>query len=226
MNVLELKATLDREVQRPDMSYKYLTWINRALRKIQQDFSWNCMRHSEEMTISTGATNVQLPANFKEFTPENTPVHLKHVETTNRTRWVPSRVGTFEDIARKDTMLLYPYAPQQVITDKFGIPVYLTVEGDEGLWFLNIFGTASTDIIFRVSYFRFLPKLQADDQDNFLTREYEEMVESKLKATAFMSLNDPVSAEFEGLYRSMAKNAQATDGLRRYQGRTLRMGGS
>jgi hypothetical protein len=226
MNVLDLKATLDREVQRPDMSFKYLTWINRALKKITQDFSWNCMRHSETVTVLSGESSVKLPDDYKEMTPEESPVHLRHSEATGKIRWVPSKLSTFEELARKDAMLLFPYAPQSVITDKFGIPVYTSVEGDEQVWYLNVFGTADADLPFRVSYFRFLPRLESDTQSNYLTREYEEMVEAKLKATAFMSLNDPVAADFEGLYRDMARLARAANELQRFQGRTLRFGGN
>lgn len=226
MNVRDLTDVLENEVQRPDMSYKYLPWINRALRKIQQDYSWNCMRHAIEVTITSGTGSVALPSDFKELTPEKSPVMLKSIETAGRTRFYPSRVGTFEDISRKDAYLLYPYAPQAVVTDKYGIPVYLSIDDQASVWTLNIVGTTNQDITYRVSYFRFLPQLKENTDENFLTREYEEMVEVKLKATAFMSLNDPVAGDFEALYVRMAQLARATDELRRFQGRTLRIGGS
>lgn len=225
MNVRDLKDVLDKEVQRPDMNYKYMIWINRALKKIQQDYSWGCMRTSGNVVIQAGTSSVRLPADFKEFTPEYTPIHLIVGDTPGKMRYYPVELSTFERVARADSYLLFPYTPQQMISEKFAVPLWMTLEGDNQEAFLNILALPQQELTYRVSYYRFLPRLETDAQDNFITREYEEMVEAKLKATAFASLNDPLAADFEGLYVGMAKLARGADELRRFQGRTLRMGG-
>ena len=225
MNVRELKEVLEKEVQRPDMSYKYMIWINRAVRAIQQDYSYGCMRNSGDITIAQGTSQVRLPEDFKEFTPEFSPVHLKVPENPGRMRYYPVQLRTFETVARTDSYLLFPYAPQQVVSEKFAVPLWLSMEGDSQTPFLNIMVAPDQELNYRISYFRYLPKLEQESQDNYFTREYEEMVEAKLKSVAFTSLTDPVAAEYETLYVRLAKKARAVDELRRYQGRTLRMGG-
>jgi len=76
-----------------------------------------------------------------------------------------------------------------------------------------------------VSHFRFTNDLVNDSDTNFLLQDYPDLVESKVKAIAFASLNDPIMASFESLAAGQLSEAVITDNRRQYRGRALRMGG-
>jgi hypothetical protein len=59
---------------------------------------------------------------------------------------------------------------------------------------LNFLDNTSTDVTFSVAYFRFLPPLLADTDENYLTREFEDMVQAKSSTLHFSTINDPQAA--------------------------------
>jgi hypothetical protein len=213
------KDVLAEDVNRSDKEHRYADWIRQGIRKVQQDVSWNCMRRSGDTVISAGSLQAALPADFKEFTPEATPVHIKSNNT-----FFPVLVTTFEAMAAanagRERLIIHPGSGRSD-----SVPVYLSYETPMAQPFLNMFDNASETLTFRVSYFGFLPDLQADEDENYLTVNYTEMVEAKIKSVAFKAINDPVAAEFEAEYQRLKIEAEGDDARRRYQGRTLKMGG-
>lgn len=220
----ELKLLLDEEIQRHDLKHRYGQWINRGLRKIQQDTSWQCMSHVSEVVLPNGSSEVELPGDFKELTFEKTPVHMKIVDSVG-TQYFPCKVQTFEQLTAQNAHVLYPYSQTTVRTQQIGLPVYISPNGVTARWFLNIVEEADADLTFRVSYYRYLPELADDDDENFFTRNYEEMVEAVVKKIGFTAINDPIAASFEALYQKEFSTAHNHDQRRKYSGRTLRMGG-
>ncbi len=219
MNFKYFKDILAEDVGRTDKEHRYADWIRQALRKVQQDVSWNCMRRSNNVTITSGSLNVALPADFKEFTPERTPVHIVSGNT-----FLPVLVTTFEEMAAanagRERLIIHPGSGRSD-----SVPVYLSYETPMANPHLNMFDGASETINFRISYFGFLPDFTDDADQNFLSVNYTQMVEAKVKAVAFAAINDPLAADFEVLYDNTRRLAEVDDARRRYQGRTLQMGG-
>lgn len=206
---------LEVSVMRDDLAEFHKDWINRGLREICQDASFNCMRTSAEVTIESGTSFVSLPADFKELTPARSPVHLVGTDGALS----PVDVTRREDIIKLRATFLSPVASAR----SGSTDVFLSNNGET--WTLNLLDEATSDTTFDVSYFRILPPLEADDASNYLTRTYEDLVEAKVKAIAFSQVNDPITAAWETKYE-LAKRRAVSDDTRRWtRGRRTQMGG-
>jgi hypothetical protein len=211
----DLKRVLEVSVMRDDLSEFHEAWINQALREICQDVSFNCMRTSDTVTISSGTSSALLPANFKELTPSRPPIHLVGTDGALS----PVDVTRREDIIKLRSVFRSPIATSQTGSTQ----VFIENNGES--WTLNIIGDADSDTAFDVSYFRILPDLEDDDDSNYLTTTYEDLVESKLKAIAFAKVNDPLSTFWETKYEIAKRRASGDDARRWTRGRRLQMGG-
>lgn len=221
MNLGDLKTMLAVGVNRSDCETLYEGWINRALRKIQQDLDLRAGRSKVTADIPAGETSVILPADFKCLTSERYPVYLA-ADTAG---------GPYpcDVVSREHAINLQASAWPSAINRtnaRYGTFVFLDIEDDfTGLTSLNVVQPASQDLSFTVSCYKFLAPLEEDAEENVLTTEYEDLVESKVKAVAFSAINDPLAGSFEQLYRMRLTEAAIDDSRRLRQGRPLRMGG-
>ncbi len=219
MILRDLIRVLEIAINRDDLVGDYPNWANQGILSIQQDNNWNCMRSKGDVTILTGTTSVRLPADFKELTPKRTPVTL--VDQQNGGRSLPCDVRFEEDIERTASCLTVPCDSVPFVCD--GPDVFLTNDGNQ--WFLNILDVASTDLLFRVKYFRFLPKLLNDTDSNHLTVTYPEMVKAKVRAVGFEEIGDTEAATSEATYELKKTKALIHDKKAWLAGRRLQMGG-
>jgi len=208
---------LEVSVQRQDLADEYGAWVNRALVAIQADNSYNCMRHLGSVTITSGTSSVRLPADFKEFVPAQGAIAVTDATVTNRSLQ-PCELVTREKLIRiRSSTILAP-----TVFDR-GLQVFETTDGDTA--FLNTLDAAPQDLLFTISYFRYLPPLAADDDQNYLTRTYEDMVQARTKAVAFSVINDPLEGAELAKYEIHRRKAVTHDARLRTQGRINRMGG-
>lgn len=210
MTLAELRRMLEIGVAREDLSGDYNDWINRGVRATQRDHSYNCMRHVANVTMSSGSSTVALPGDFKELCPQKGSVSLY----TATEGYFPCEVVTREKLIQGDLV------PRDIT---FGSRVFLSNDGNQA--FLNFLDNTFTDVTFSIAYFRFLPLLSADTDENYLTREFEDMVQAKIKQIAFSSINDPQAASELALYEVEKRRAIAFDARQRSQGQLVRMGG-
>jgi hypothetical protein len=96
---------------------------------------------------------------------------------------------------------------------------------DNDRWTLNVIEAPATDLNFVVSYYAYLDDLVEDEDENHLTKNYPDLVENKIKAIAFQSINDPIAGQFEGAAMKLRDEAILEDQRRSRRGRVLRMGG-
>lgn len=221
MNRGQLIDVLDRDVMRDDRRSDYPGWINEGIRSICQDVSWNCMKHKVQLTVLNGSKSVSLPSDFKELQRMRSPIWLDAGG-----RPVPCDVTDESYLVRLDASFLSPwresFSTQYWGLKSKGFPVFLQFDS-LGVT-LNIFDNADEDLLFTVNYYRFLPPLLADSDENYLTVNYTEMVKAKIKAVAFESLNDPAAADWETLYELKRVKASRDDAYRRVAGRRNQMG--
>lgn len=210
----QLKRVLEVSVMRDDLAEFYKDWVNQSIREICQDASFNCMRHLAQVTIPASSSSVALPNDFKELTPARTPIHL--VGTDGKLS--PVDVTRREDIIKIRATYLSPIATS--LTGS--IDVYLSSDADG--WTLNLLDATTTAATFAVSYFRILPAIEAETDGNYLTRTYEDMVKSKLRAIAFAEVNDPIAASWEAKYELAKRRAVGDDARRWAKGRKTQMG--
>lgn len=218
MNLKDLIHVLEVGVNRNDLEGDYPNWVNQALLSITQDNNWNCMRTSDDFTILTGQTSVALSSDFKGLTQKRSPVGL--VDSASGGRIMPCDVRFLEDIERPNAFLSIP---RSTTFTRFGPDVYLHNDGNR--WFLNVIDATSQDLVFRVKYFRFLPKLINDTDSNHMTETYPEMVKAKVRSVGFEEIGDPMAATAEATYELKKKKAINHDRRAWLAGRRLQMGG-
>jgi hypothetical protein len=224
MTFADLKLMLAQDVNRSDKeTVWYPIWINRALHRIQMSSNFSGMKQRLAFTIPAGQSSVLLGAQFKELTPELSAVTVSDPSLPAAHSELPCEVVSREYLINYRAAANVPTIPPNVRGRLSGLPVF--IENTSSGWTLNIAANADEAINFKVSHFRFVDDLVNDSDTNFLLKDYPDLVESKLKAIAFGSLNDPLMASFESLAAGQLSEAVLTDNRRQYRGRALRMGG-
>lgn len=224
MTFLNLKTMLAQDVNRSDKEMWYPVWINRALRKIQTDASFACMKSRQDVVIPAGSSSVLLPTRFKELYPEQFPVAvISPPGSGGIVSEIPCEVTSREDIVGYRISSLLPVRQASFSGSLVGYPVWTELTGSG--WTLNIADPASETLTFRVAHHAFLPELAADSDSNYLTLNYPDLVENKVKGIAFMAVNDPIGAQFEAMATKLLNEAVLDDKRRASRGRVMRMGG-
>ena len=172
------------------------------------------MRTTGNVTITANTSSVRLPDDFKEFVPDVGGIAVN--DPNEQVGLQPCDLVTREKLLRTRSSL-------NTNLGIIGLQVYETTDGD--ISSLNIFDTAGQDLTFTIAYFRYLPKLAADTDQNYLTRTYEDMVQARVKAVAFSVINDPLEAAELAKYELHRKKAVIHDSRLRTNGRVNRMGG-
>jgi hypothetical protein len=219
VNFADLKELLAVGVGRTDLEASYPRWINRALKRIQQDHDWSFAKSVLTVVVDSGTSTEALPSTFKCLSSERTPIYITAGlgETTPR----PCYVVSYEHTQNLKGAAWPSSAGSGSST---GTYVFLQ-RASTGIVSLRLAETAPSNITFAVSAYSFLPDLAADDDENILTTDYEDLVEAKLKSIAFATVNDPLAADYENLYRLRLQEAIRDDYLRTHKGRAIRMGG-
>lgn len=217
MTKAEFIQVLQSAVARSDKETEgwYPKWVNRALRQIQKDRSWNCMFATYDVVFTSGAFGVVMPDNFKELHSAQPSVFVK-----DGTDLFPVTVTSRSEHARFNAGSVWPNSG----TSTSNLEMFLE-SATIGLWSLNVKDAPTQDINLRVHYFGFLDDLSADGDSNFLTTEYPDLCLAKVKEIAFTDLNDPIAVDFMTIYQNKLAEAIRDDNRRRYSGRRMRMGG-
>jgi hypothetical protein len=221
MNLKELKGSLEEGFMRTDLEHRYVGWINRAIHEIQDENDWPGMKDSAEISISSGLTSAPLPVNMKALTTEQYPVHVR---TLSDTGWLPCPIQSEEHVLRYRATSFFPPTFISQFAARSGVTVF--VRDDVNGKSLNLPAPASQTLVFRVSFTGFTPPLVEDTDENFLTRDYPELVEPKVLAVAFRAINDSeAQAVHEDAYEKALRRKVASASKNKHQGRPLRMGG-
>jgi len=218
MNKGELIRYLERSVNRPDMADAYSDWINQGLRSIYQAHSFLCMKDRITVTVANQTTSAVLPANFKELQAERSPIYMQGQDGT----LLPCKI-TREALERRlltaNQTIVVPTNPSTLFRD---LPVWLDWDANDAYLYLLYPTTGDTEFV--IKCFNYLADLQNDDDANYITRTYEEMVKAKVAAVAYEELRDPEWRDQEELYHLRLKKAKADDLYRAQKGRITQMG--
>jgi hypothetical protein len=212
---------LEVAVQRTDLETFYPAWINQAMKGIQRDWSFNAMRHEADVTILQGTTSVPMPADFKELQKARPPIYYRFFDASD-SRLIPCDIVRQEELIRLDTSLLYPARYSRVRPFRY-YPVFM--DWIDGQPTLNLLENDHEEMTFLVKYFRYFPEMSRPDDENPITRDYEEMVKAKLKAVAFEEIGDPQAADWEHVYVLKLKAMKDHEAYSYVAGRRLQMGG-
>lgn len=207
-------------MQRSDLTADFPRYCNEAIREICLKRSWRCMKTRAQVTMSANTSSATLPSDFKELVNERSPI--EHVSSDGLA--IPSDVYRREKLVRWDAWLLNGQVVySNTTTGRVALQVYIDdLDGEPVLRTLRPLSTAT---VFNVNYYRFLPDLAEDEDENDLTVKYPAMCREKSKALAFADINDELAAAHEELFQVKFKEASAQDSYSAVAGTVFRMGG-
>lgn len=162
----------------------YVRFINRAHQMIQSRNNWSFMHSRIQVTINGGENSGVIQSNFKELSPEKSPVTY----ADNSGRPVPCLVSSRAVIERTGDFVSFQPArlmqPVQI--------VFLETDGATKTLNLAPRFLAPKDITFTLDCFLFLPALTLGNQSDFITNSpmLGDALLNKAKAIAYFA-EDP-----------------------------------
>lgn len=205
MTLLGLRTLLGKAVQRSDLASSYDEFLNGAIRDIQKDRSWTCMRTREDLTLANGDTSVALPDLAKELDGKK-PVSVV----------LPTGAVFPIDLVSETEETVRTWSGVEAL------PRMFLLADEDGLS-LNVMTPVTQDITLRVRYFKYLADLSGDSDTNWFTDNEWEMVLEKAKHTAFALVNDAQANVALDEYSKRFLGAARQDSYREVKGRVTRM---
>lgn len=207
-----LKNRVYRGVLRDDLADDYGTFVNDALREVQNLRSWVCMKDRVTLAVPTGSGRevVTLPADFKEL-QKRPAVHY----VTDEGGLVPAEVVTEEQQAFR----VWAFGGTPIAT----WPPRVFFEKRATSAVLGVLEPMSQPFNLEVKYYKYLPDLASDTDASPLAAAYPMMVIAKAKALAFSSINDAAAVGFEQEFDKKFLEAVRQDAYSEVRGLTTRM---
>lgn len=214
MTLLDFINQMEIGVARNDLRAQYKTFINQAIKKCMQLKSWNCMIQKDTVTIIGGQSLTRLPGDFKELTRGRSPIGvLSSQEGTPNPIYLPCSILNARQLERLNTFGSYNgfvwygqvLNPYQIVQ----LPVYLDFQDNYPT--LNLICQTDIDVLFMVNYYRWLPPLEADGDENPLTMNFPEMIINKAMSIAFQLVKDESWQMHEQIFRDYYKEASRQD---------------
>lgn len=197
-------------------------WINRAQLAICERRNWNFMHSQQSVTIASGQTSGNMPANFKELAPERSPIIFTAPGMAFPT---PVRV-----MSRAQLDQIAPYWSNFYTSNSSGYwtPFYVFIERDDGgLWTINVPVTypAAQNATYNVSCYLYAAPLVLATDSNGLTAS-SELCEALIKWVAAKAYQmddptDPKGAASMALYNEHIERASIHDARQRIAGRPM-----
>ena len=211
MNLSDLRRMLEVSVSRDDLAGDYDNWINRGLKAIQRDYNFLCMKTTADIVCPAAASSAPMPDDFKQLCTERGSVSLVD----------PAGSGLLPlEVKSRERLICLARVPNRTVVPY----VYLENDGKDAS--LNMLDSTTSETTFRIAYYRFLPDLSADDDENYFTTMFEDMVQARIKAVAFSIINDPMETVELTKYKTVhLPEAKVFDTHQRTQGRSLQLGG-
>lgn len=183
--------------------------------------SWNAMREIDLVTLLNGSRTVNMPDDFKELTADTYPIGVyKTAQEALATgsQITPCVIYTPEKLIR----LRSSWGNLISATTGRDRKISISIDVQDGEWMIALQDTATEDIVFQVRYYKFLPLLKADADENMLTRDYPEVIINRAKSIAFGLINDPEGITAEQRYELEFQKALRTDAHAAFAGRGRR----
>ncbi len=193
MTFTQLQARLYKSVQRDDFlvandaDVNYGTFINEAIREIENRKSWSTMKELAVVIIPAGDSSIELPADFKTLQNLRPPVHLVFNDPTTGEILQPVNV-TWAEVEYRRLWVMG------------GMPwsVQTWLDRSDDVATLNIASQAGEDLTFHVRYYKYSPVLSGGSDTSALELRYPRMVMTKAKEIAFEAINDFESQQAAG----------------------------
>lgn len=217
-----LKSRVGIGVQRTDVaaiSNGYRDFINEAIIELENLRSWDCMRAEDDITILQGTLTAALPTGFKELQPINTngsPLSFVLNDPNNPGAVFPIDVSFQAQEIRR----MWLFGGEIAVW--FGnMRIFLRKNASGAV--IGLQTPAPEDMVFRVDYFKYLPELVNETDQNALANAYPEMVIAKAKSLALASVNDAAAQGLETYSERKYKEACFAEARADLLGRNLHM---
>lgn len=146
------------------------------------------MNQRATLTIRGQENGVRLPDDFKELAQKD-PVYT--IDPDGVTLYAADVMSRADCIKLYNTNTFYASGRQVPVAAK-GIPLYLDFE--DYVPFLKSYFKVGSDLQIQLNYFAYPPKLEKDSDDNYLTREYPQMIVDYAKYLIFKQVNDEAAS--------------------------------
>lgn len=201
-------------------------FINRAMQRVCQDRSWTGMRDRRQFQIQSGNTLVPLGPQFKELTPEQSPVSFSYGVYN-----IPVQVITRAELERYGIWPLWD-GPINVPIPGGYYPirvVFLERNGPGGQWTINIPPqfSVSPDCQFNVTAYYYPNPLNLGQDHNAIT-DHPQLCDAIINfaKSRLLFAEDPTSKAGVAamkFYQEALTSAAYSDSATPWQGLTLRM---
>ncbi len=221
MTFAQMKTRLYKSVQRDDYlvansaDVNYGTFINDAVREIENRKSWTTMKQTADVVIASGDQSVDLPERFKSLQNLRPPVHVVLNDPNIGQNILKPVNVTWSEVEYRRLWMMGGMAwDVQTWIERTGLMDCT----------LNIASIAGTNLTFRVKFYQYSAPLSGDSDESLLEQLYPRMVMMKAKEIAFEAINDfdalnEAVKQFEILFT----HASRTDNYADVAGREGRM---
>lgn len=228
MTLRKMKERLHISVQRDDLRNLYVDFINEARMELMKLHNFSAMKKVMPIVIPSGQDRIPLFADFKDFgddpgvflvDPQRLAGGAPPVKTFCK---VEVRANMLRKISRRAWFL--PYYPQYSTSTRWnGFGVWFDILDDTPL--MGLPAPAEGDLNFEVSYYRYLPAVADDNDEDYLMREHGLMVLNYAKAVARDAIDDPLAPTNLAAAMALFRTAADKDTQSKIKGVRLRIGG-
>lgn len=196
-------------VDRDDLEDLYVGYVNQAIREIENRCSFNYMKASSTVILSSGDLSVSMPDDYKEITRLTYPV----VRVPNPPI-VDNSVPTVVPVvlySRQQFERLQQPTGWSVLTNPYLQRLGMLLDVENGKWFLSLLYPATEDIHLRVNYYAYSEEIVEDDPEHPLFTIYPNLVVACTRFMIFADVNDPQKDESEKQYERFLLIAKGND---------------
>lgn len=212
---------VDLGVQRDDLRGYLPQFINRGMTELQKLRDWTFCHTLGQVTIPDQNGQVAMPSDFKSMGDTPSAMLISTTGIKNPCKLF-HRAQFFAMQARN--ILSVPFVPP-LYNCTINFPLWWGIIDGIPMIGLPSGVPAQGPLTFEISYYRYLPKLQADSDVNQFTLHHTDALIDMAKYIAFKSVNDPAKTDALNDAMTAFKVAAAKDDHIRLAGISLRMGG-
>lgn len=194
-------------IDRDDLKDLYISYINQAIREIENRCSFNYMKKSENVQISNGELSTSMPVDYKEIIRLKSPVsRIVTPSGSSTSTLVPCVLYSRQALER-----LQNSVGSAIVTSGQDQQLSLLLDIDDNTWFLSLLQEATEDINLRVNYYGYSEKVTEEDPEHPLFTTYPTLVVACAKYIIFSDINDDLQTKAEEQYERELKKAKGND---------------
>jgi hypothetical protein len=212
VNLGELKAAVSDELVVPDIDSLTLTrHINLAIRRIERNHDYTAMENLTTFTPTVDEAKYSIPTVAPRY-KDMRKVWIEYGTTTPKSRWFVERTSS------RESLVEYPITSKTSDTNTQNFPSVFFVDSQ----YLEFYPAPKAVDVVSVLYYRFLPDLAVDTDENFFTRDlFDAVIYGAAMETARMLEHHDKMAIFNTAFKEAMDEGVTVDERERVSGNQL-----